>query len=146
MKTIILVLFLFSAVLADTDGVSEYTTAQTWGYGSLAGIGIICVGLFAALTVIGIRQCISEKTFKIIKNVLHGIGCGAVVGDAVAHLLPMAFGDAHTNSNIVALIIILAIGFFIILDRVFSRCGVNHENESDIEPVGEDAEERRIAN
>ena len=126
---IFLSFFLIVGTLASDDhGHGEMTTAQAWGYSSLAGIGIICVGLFAALAVIGIRQCISEKTFKIIKNVLHGIGCGAVVGDALVHLLPHAFKEASTNSNIVALIVILAIGVFILLDRVFSSCGVNHEN------------------
>ena len=117
---------LIVGILSSADhGHGEMTTAQAWGYSSLAGIGIICVGLFAALIVIGIRQCITERTFKIIKNVLQGIGCGTVVSTAFVHLLPNAFKDASTNSNIAALIVILAIGFFILMNRIFSSCGVS---------------------
>mgnify|MGYP006897572838 CR=1 FL=1 len=87
-NSIFLSCFLIVVTIASGDdhGHGEMTTAQAWGYSSLAGIGIICVGLFAALIVLGIRQCITEKTFKIVKNILHGIGCGAVVGDAIAHI------------------------------------------------------------
>ena len=126
MKTQFLVFSFFVAVLA--DGTVDVSTAESWGYGSLSGIGIILVGLFAALGVIAIKQCISEKTFKIVKNLLHGIGCGAVLGDSIAHLLPHAMGDADTNSNIVAMIVILSIGVFVIMDRIFSTCGVSHDN------------------
>ena len=91
----IFVALLIIAVQAsgDDDHHGEMTSAQAWGYATLAGIGIFLVGLLAALLVIALSRCISINAFRILKNMLNAIGCGAVLGDAVAHLLPATFGD-----------------------------------------------------
>lgn len=31
-------------------------------------------------------------------NMLYSLGCGAIIGDAIIHILPDAFKDQETNS------------------------------------------------
>ena len=84
------------------------------------------MGIIAALLVVGLRQCISKANFKAVLNVLYALGCGAMVGDSVIHILPEAYKSDEVNSNIVSLIFISAIVVFIIIERLFVLCGISH--------------------
>ena len=61
MNNKILLPFLFIGAIAggDDHGDGTLTTAQAWGYSALSGIGIIILGLVAALIVIAIKKCIT---------------------------------------------------------------------------------------
>ena len=130
---IFLTLFIIAVQAQDDHDDHEMTTAQAWGFATLAGVGIFLIGLLAALLVIGLRKCISSNAFKILRNMLNGIGCGAVIGDSVVHLLPEAYSNPEVNSNIVALIFIIAIASFILLERIFTSCGITHDHDKDLE-------------
>lgn len=130
-KQYILVCSLLIAVAAQDDHDHEehaLTTAQAWGFGMLAGFGVSLIGLFAALFVIGIKQCVEDSSFKIFLNLLYSLGCGALVGDAMIHILPQAYKSEAVYSTFVALIFIGAITIFIIIERAFVACGVSHQH------------------
>lgn len=93
-KKYILVCSLFVAAIAQDDHDHEehaLTTGQAWGFGMLAGFGVSLIGLFAALFVIAIKRCVEDNNFKIFLNLLYSLGCGALVGDAMIHILPQAY-------------------------------------------------------
>lgn len=124
----ILVCSLFIGVLADEDEHEHLTTSQAWGFGMLAGLGVSLIGLFAAIFVIAIKQCIQEHNFKIFLNLLYSLGCGALVGDAMVHILPAAYQSHAVYSTFVALVFMAAIVLFIIIERAFVACGVTHHH------------------
>lgn len=62
---------------------------------------------------------------------LYALACGAIIGDAMIHILPEAFKSEFTNTHYVSLIFICAIAFFIILERAFKACGIVHEHWGD---------------
>jgi len=48
-------------------------------------------------------------------NLLYGLGCGAIIGDAMIHILPEAYQNENANKNIVSLTFIFAICTFLII-------------------------------
>jgi zinc transporter ZupT len=104
------------------------TTSECWGYGFLTGFCLSMLGFVAALLLICIQRCLTEGCFKIFVNLLYALACGAIIGDAMIHILPEAFKSEYTNSRYVSLIFICAIAFFIILERLFKSCGISHEH------------------
>lgn len=59
---------------------------------------------------------------------LYSLGCGAMIGDAMIHILPEAYTNETVYSTFVSLVFIAAISCFIIIERVFVDCGVSHEH------------------
>ena len=110
----------------DEEEHEDLSTGQAWGFGILAGIAQSVMGILAALLVVALRQCISKANFKALLNVLYALGCGAMVGDSMIHILPEAYKSDEVNSNIVSLIFILAVCCFIIIERLFVVCGISH--------------------
>lgn len=110
---------------------STLTSSESWGYGFLAGFGLSLLGFVAALILICLQKCLTEGCFKIFVNQLYALACGAILGDAMIHILPEAFKSQSTNERYVSLIFICAIGFFIILERVFKAFGIAHEHWGD---------------
>ena len=72
-----------------------------------------------------------ESRFKTLINLLYALGCGALVGDAMVHILPEAYSSVEANSNIVSLVFIIAIFTFILIERLFVRCGIAHKHWGD---------------
>lgn len=68
--------------------VYDITLSQAWTYALLSGLGLLIMGLLAALLIIGMQSVISQQKFKIFINLLYSLGCGAMVGDAMFHILP----------------------------------------------------------
>lgn len=83
------------------------------------GLGISLMGFVAALLLVCIRSMISAESFIIFVNMLYSLGCGAIIGDAVIHILPDAYKDEKADSKIVSLIFICAVLFFLIIERLF---------------------------
>jgi zinc transporter ZupT len=91
------------------------TTEQSWVYGFLVGLGISLMGFAAALLLVCIRNLITPESFIIFVNMLYSLGCGAIIGDAVIHILPEAYKDTGADSKLVSLIFICAVLFFLII-------------------------------
>jgi|688.fasta_scaffold268933_3 zinc transporter ZupT len=106
----------------------DFTTSESWGYGFLAGFCLSLVGFIAAFILVCFQKCLSESCFKILINQLYALACGAIIGDAIVHILPEAYKSEVTNERHVSLIFICAIGFFIILERIFKALGVAHQH------------------
>lgn len=93
-KNLILSSSLIFGVLAQANnGETLLTTGQAWGFGLLTGLGVSLLGLVAALFVVAIKKCMAEQKFKFFLNLLYSLGCGAMIGDAMIHILP----DAYSN-------------------------------------------------
>jgi hypothetical protein len=67
------------------------SSSESWGYGLLTGFGLSLLGFVAALILICLQKCLSEGCFKIFVNQLYALACGAIIGDAMIHILPDAF-------------------------------------------------------
>jgi zinc transporter ZupT len=107
------------------------TSSESWGYGFLTGFGLSLLGFVAALILICLQRCLTVGCFKICVNQLYALACGAIIGDAMIHILPEAFKNESTNERYVSLIFICAILFFIILERIFKALGIAHEHWGD---------------
>jgi hypothetical protein len=92
------------------------------------GIGISGLGFIASIFLVCIQTLITPEFFMTLVNMLYSLGCGAIVGDAVIHILPDAFKDPETNTKIVSFIFICAVVFFLILERLFEVLGVAHHH------------------
>ena len=46
----------------------------------------------------------------------------------MVHILPEAYGNESVNSKLVSLVFISAICVFIIIERLFVKCGVSHKH------------------
>lgn len=98
-------------------------------------MGLSSIGFVAAIIVVVLQKFVSEKNFKVVTNLLYALGCGAMVGDAMIHILPESYQNKAVNFRWVALIFISAIVIFIGIERLFVRCGISHQH------WGEDDEE-----
>lgn len=76
------------ALLTIARAEATLTTSESWGYGFLAGFGISLIGFIAAFILLFMQKCVTEGCFKITVNMLYALACGAVVGDAMIHILP----------------------------------------------------------
>ena len=118
MKNLITVLLILVAVQANTTTVSTLTTSQTWGYGFAAGFGIALSACLGSMLIVCSRSCVKPKTFKIVASLLYALGCGTMIGDAMVHIIPDAFGNTALNTNYLTLIICCSITFYILLERL----------------------------
>lgn len=78
-------------LLALSNAEPTLTSSESWGYGFLAGFCLSLLGFVAALVLICLQKCLTEGCFKIFVNLLYALACGAIVGDAMIHILPEAF-------------------------------------------------------
>jgi zinc transporter ZupT len=120
--------FIVLSLLALARADPTLTTSESWGYGFLAGFCLSLLGFVAAILLICFQKCLSESCFKHFVSMLYALACGAIIGDAMIHILPEAYKSEATNTRYVSLIFICAVAFFIILERVFKSCGIAHEH------------------
>jgi hypothetical protein len=64
----------------------------------LGGLAVSLIGFFAAILVVLIKRCGSDGCFEVVVKFLFALGCGALVGDVMVHMLPESFGSEHTES------------------------------------------------
>lgn len=74
------------------------------------------------------KKCCNIVCFETLVKFLFSLSCGALVGDAVIHILAEAYASTETNSKIVSLIFILSIFSFMIVDRVLHAVGIAHSH------------------
>lgn len=137
MTNVIKILFLaFLAVSVacqeqeDPDG-NDISLTLAWVLSVVTTLSLSILGLLAALLILGVKKCIKERTFKIFINMLYSLGCGALVGDAMIHILPDSYSNPDTNFRYVSLIFICAIVFFIVMERLMHLCGLTHAHWGD---------------
>lgn len=123
-----MMLLIFCCLLAlihcqDTATGKDITVAQGWIYGMIASVGVIVLGAVNTSLIVLIQQCISVRAFKMVINLLYALGCGAMLGDVMVHTLPYNYENRDVKSEYVALLFILAILSFILLERAFMECG-----------------------
>ena len=123
-----ILLLAFCAIAQDDHGHDDHddhattpdlTVPQIWGFGFLGGLAVSLIGFVAALIVVGLKRCCSDTFFDVFIKFLFALGCGALIGDAIVHMLPEAFASSEVNNPIGALIVLLAILFFLVLERLF---------------------------
>ena len=91
-----LCLFISKCQETETESESESTTlnhSQIWGFGVLAGFGISSIGFIAALILVIAKKCCNLPHFEIILKFLFSLSCGALIGDAVIHILAEAYAN-----------------------------------------------------
>ena len=52
----------------------------------------------AAIILISLKKCLNIDFFKKIVNILYSLACGALIGDALIHIVPDAFANDDNNS------------------------------------------------
>lgn len=108
-------------------------TSQAWGFGMLAGVCLAITGLIAEEILFCVKEHISAVTFTIILNCLYALACGTMVGDVVLHSLPQAYVNPHTKLGIVALLFMIAIFVFVMMQRGFKLCGLTSQRWGTVE-------------
>jgi hypothetical protein len=63
------------------------TKSQIWGFGFLAGFGISLIGFLTALAIVCFKKMASDGCFEIIIKFLFSLAFGALLGDAMIHIL-----------------------------------------------------------
>ena len=104
------------------------TSAQIWGFGFLACLGISLIGFIAAGILLIIKRIGNDSCFQYVVKFMFALAAGALLGDVVVHILPEAYGSETTQSSFVALTFICSVAFFLILERIFQKCGITHEH------------------
>lgn len=87
--------FLAYATAEETENPSptnQFSTSEKWIYGILTGVGLGLVGFFAAGLVVFFKNYTKYK-FEGILKVLVAFAAGALIGDALIHLIPEAFSS-----------------------------------------------------
>lgn len=85
----------------------------------MAGFGISLIGFVTALAIVCFKKMASDGCFEIIIKFLFSLAFGALLGDAMIHILGEAYKTEGSDTRVVAGIFIGAIMFFIILERIF---------------------------
>ena len=74
------------------------------------------------------KKCCNIKFFETLVKFLFSLSCGALVGDAVIHILAEAYANSETNDKLVSLVFIVSIFAFLILDRILHAVGIAHSH------------------
>jgi hypothetical protein len=64
---------------------------QRWGFGFLAGLGISLIGFLTALVIVFCKSMASDACFEMTIKSLFSLAFGALLGDAMLHILPSAY-------------------------------------------------------
>lgn len=119
-----------------TNEKSNPTTAEIYGYGTIA------IAIISALSLLGVclLPCIKKRIYEKILIVLTGLAIGTLVSDAVLHILPELFKMSHDEevddkSKIVikgsvpfSCVILFTIYLLWILETVFHKFGGGHSH------------------
>lgn len=129
----------------EVDPSKKFSDAEKWIYGILTGIGLGLVGFFAAALVVYFKKY-TKIHFDGFLKVLVAFAAGALLGDALIHLIPEAFsseeeggGEEETagaeaaeeevvSPRLLSFFLCLGIFIFTILERVFLMMGVGHSH------------------
>ena len=95
--TIILLLALTSICQDDHDGHDHeeesnlILVSERWGFGFLAGFGISLIGFLTAIVLVCSKNVASDFCFSVTIKFLFSLAFGALLGDAMIHLLPAGY-------------------------------------------------------
>ena len=110
----------------------------------LTGVGLIVFGLLIGWILECIKDHISPRSFVFMVSLLYALACGQLIGGVMIHALPKVYQSSKTKMEIVALIVMSAICFFILIERTIKHCGneqqpqgfLDHDHKDDDEDPG----------
>jgi len=64
-------------------------------------VALSALGFLAAAALVGLRKCKCMKIdrFKRLISILYSLACGALLGDALIHIVPDVYGDAGDDDT-----------------------------------------------
>ena len=139
----LVIVCLFASVSADGSGETSsldtiMTKSQRWGFGLGASLVISSLGFLMSAVMIMILKSkrLSAPTLKYIIIFLVAFAVGALLGDAVIHIMPDIFSGEEDEgvdgsppkSAITSLFILVGFGFFIFIEKLFEWSGVAHSH------------------
>lgn len=104
------------------------TEPQRWGFGFLTSFALGMVGFVAAIILVLLKNWLKSEAFKVCIKFFFSLACGTLLGDAFVHILAEAYADEHLESYYISLILILALVGFLVLEKIFIKCGVVHQH------------------
>lgn len=117
-------LCLFSPALSATI----LTHPQRWGFGFLTSFALGLVGFVAAIVLVLLKKWLKSEPFKVCIKFFFSLACGTLLGDAFVHILSEAYANTKLESYFISLILILALVGFLVLEKIFVKCGVVHQH------------------
>jgi len=116
---------------------SPLTKSQRWGYGFGASLIISMLGfIMSGLMIIILKsKKISASTLRYIILFLVAFAVGALLGDAVVHIIPDVFGEElgeQAKSAISSLMILVGFCTFVFIEKLFEWSGVAHSHGPDM--------------
>ncbi|EAR94575.1 metal cation transporter, ZIP family protein (macronuclear) [Tetrahymena thermophila SB210] len=139
----------------DHDEVNEtlisetFSTEESWAYGMLTGVMLGILGFICSAFVVIVKKY-TKISFDPFLKVLIAFAAGALIGDAVVHLLPHAFGShsheeaSHDHEHeheheehaegegvsmqLLSFFICLGIFVFALIERIFHMLGIAHSH------------------
>lgn len=116
------------AILSPVLGAPTLTHAQRWGFGFLTSFALGMLGFVAAIALVLLKKWLKSEAFKVCIKFFFALACGSLLGDAFVHILSEAYGSSDLNSYFISLILILALIGFLVLEKIFVKCGVVHQH------------------
>lgn len=123
-----IILHLITLLLLTTQASCQNTTnpstdntvhlisvSQRWGFGFLSGLGVSALGFICAIVVVKCKDMASDACFEVTIKFLFSLAFGALLGDAMIHLLPSGYSAPGVDFRVTAGVFIGSILFFIIL-------------------------------
>jgi hypothetical protein len=86
------------------------------------------LGFVAAIILVLLGKWINSEAFKGCIKFFFSLACGTLLGDAIIHILSESYDDDSLNNYIVSLILILSLLGFLIIEKIFIKCGIVHEH------------------
>ncbi|KAL4511887.1 hypothetical protein ABPG72_012732 [Tetrahymena utriculariae] len=130
----------------DNEEVNEnlvsqnFSTEESWAYGMLSGVMLGILGFICSAFVVIIKKY-TKISFDPFLKVFIAFSAGALIGDAVVHLLPHAFGihsheeAAHDHDEgetvsmkLLPFFVCLGIFVFALIERLFHILGIAHSH------------------
>lgn len=133
---LVLLLLAASRVSAATEEVELFSPTEKWLYGILTGVGLGLIGLICAGIVVYLKKfTVIDYTMSL--KILVAFAAGALIGDAVVHMIPEAFEVHHEEGTeeaevkpvppkLLSFFICLGIFVFTLLERLFHLIGIGH--------------------
>lgn len=84
------------------------------------------LGFVAAIVLVVLGKWIKSGAFKACIKFFFSLACGTLLGDAIIHILSESYDDEKLNNYFVSLILILSLLGFLILEKIFIKCGIVH--------------------
>lgn len=122
------------AAESEVDASEMFTTTERWVYGLLTGVVLGLIGFLCAGVVVYLKK-FTTINYESSLKVLVAFAAGALIGDALIHMIPEAFSVEEVSDpldpRLLSFFICLGIFVFALLERIFYLFGIAHSHGSD---------------